>query len=55
MQDARVFRLKKTKNIAFLDDHEIIEGFQITMNLDQTLIERAGYTVLDILSDVGGL
>ena len=25
------------------------------MNLDQTLIERSGYTVLDILSDVGGL
>lgn len=25
------------------------------MSLDQTLIERTGYTVLDILSDVGGL
>ena len=25
------------------------------MNLDQILIERSGYTVLDILSDVGGL
>ena len=25
------------------------------MDLDQVLIERSGYTVLDILSDVGGL
>ena len=25
------------------------------MNLDQNLIERSGYTVVDILSDVGGL
>ena len=25
------------------------------MSLDQTLIERSGYTVLDLLSDVGGL
>ena len=25
------------------------------MSLNQTLIERTGYTVLDILSDVGGL
>ena len=25
------------------------------MNLDMNLVERSGYTVLDILSDVGGL
>ena len=25
------------------------------MNMDMNLIERSGYTVLDILSDVGGL
>ena len=25
------------------------------MNLDQILIERTGYTILDILSDVGGI
>ena len=25
------------------------------MGMDQTLIERSGYTILDILSDVGGL
>ena len=25
------------------------------MNLDITLIERNGYTILDVLSDVGGL
>ena len=25
------------------------------MSLDQTLIERTGYTITDILSDVGGL
>ena len=25
------------------------------MSMDQTLIERSGYTVLDVLSDVGGL
>ena len=25
------------------------------MDMDQTLVERSGYTILDILSDVGGL
>ena len=25
------------------------------MSMDQTLIERSGYTVLDVLSDMGGL
>ena len=25
------------------------------MNLDQIVIERSGYTLLDLLSDVGGL
>ena len=25
------------------------------MSLDQTVIERTGYTILDLLSDVGGL
>ena len=27
----------------------------IQMSLDQTLVERTGYTILDLLSDVGGL
>ncbi len=27
----------------------------IGMNLDQTVIERSNYTILDVLSDVGGL
>ena len=27
----------------------------IDMSLDQTVIERSNYTILDVLSDVGGL
>ncbi len=30
-------------------------GFGIDMSLDQTVIERSNYTILDVLSDVGGL
>lgn len=27
----------------------------LEMNLDQTVISREGYTVLDLLSDIGGI
>ena len=37
------------------DEVELAYGVAIQMNMDQTVIQRSGYTVLDILSDVGGL
>ena len=37
------------------NEKHLIEGVMIQMSLDLTVVERTGYTVLDILADVGGL
>ena len=55
LQDSSVFGLKPTIHITSWNEKDLIQGITIQMSLDQTLIERTGYTVVDILSDVGGL
>ena len=32
-----------------------MQGIYIQMNKDLTIVQRTGYTFLDVLSDVGGL
>ena len=54
MQDSSVFRLIEGNEIAS-SDHTLLEGLWIQLSMDVTLIERNGYTLLDVLSDVGGL
>ena len=34
---------------------ELIVGLSFEFSLDLTVIERTGYTVLDVLSDIGGI
>ena len=55
LQDSSVFRLRKSGIWNDYNDQNKIYSIQIQMSMDQTLIERNGYTILDILSDVGGL
>ena len=55
LQDSSVFRLQEGSTQPIHDHRKILFGILIQMNMDQTLIERNGYTILDLLSDVGGL
>ena len=55
LKHANVFSLKPTNVAPFYLEKDLIQGMWIQMNLDLTVIHREGYTVLDILSDVGGL
>ena len=34
---------------------ELVQAVSFYHNLDRTVIERVNYTILDVLSDVGGL
>ena len=34
---------------------ELLMGLSFESNLDLTVIERTGYTILDVLSDIGGI
>ena len=33
----------------------MISEFTFELSLDQTIVQRVGYTVLDLLSDIGGM
>ena len=41
--------------VPFPLEKDLIQGLYIQMDLDLTVIERSSYTILDVLSDVGGL
>ena len=55
LQDLSVFRLKQGGITPSYNDKNLLQGITILVGKDQTLIERNGYTIIDILSDVGGL
>ena len=55
LNDSSVFNLEKKPTIPYLEESTLLQGIQIDMDPDLTIIERNGYTVLDILSDVGGI
>ena len=38
-----------------LQQTDLVQGIWIQLSLDLSVVERTGYTVLDVLSDVGGL
>ena len=41
--------------IPFKEYDSLIQGITFEMNFDMNIIQRTGYTVIDLLSDVGGL
>ena len=34
---------------------DLIVGFSVSLNNDLTVIERSGYTIVDLFSDIGGI
>ena len=57
LKDSSIFYLADGGSLNFskLDKTLFLQGLQIDMNFDLTIVSRTGYTVLDILGDVGGL
>jgi hypothetical protein len=53
--DTSVFKLQRTMNRPFEFFDQDVMAIGIDCNLDRTVIERSNYTILDVLSDVGGL
>lgn len=55
LRDSSVFSIKYSHNVFRPLELDLIRGIQLQLNRDLTVIQRTGYTVLDLLSDVGGL
>ena len=54
-QDSSVFTLERESMRPHYLERDLVEGIRVWMNLNLATVDRSGYTVLDILSDVGGL
>lgn len=50
-----MFKLHDRDIAPFKNEKDLVQGFLINMSMDQTMVQRNGYTILDVLSDVGGL
>lgn len=56
IHNADLFRLVEQNHELSVHEHDLlIQGIEIKMSLDLVSIERNVYTVLDLLSDIGGL
>ena len=55
LNDASVFRLDSMPVRSYEKDYDTVTDITFEMNVNQKVIARSGYTVLDFLGDVGGL
>ena len=55
LYDASVFQIETLPIRSYEKDFLVQMDLSIEMNLDQKTLARAGYTTLDVLSDVGGI
>ena len=55
LENASIFKLELLPKRPYEKDYDVKVDLTIEMNLDQKVIERAGYTFLDYLSDIGGM
>ena len=55
LANSEVFKLTLQASRAQEVHPELIVGLSFEFSLDLTVIERTGYTVLDVLSDIGGI
>ena len=53
--DAEVFKIDALPTISYEEDYVVQMDIRVEMNRDQELILRTTYTILDVLSDVGGI
>ena len=55
LDDATIFKLEKLSTQPYERDSWTAFDVTVEMNLDQVVIARQGYTVLDFFSDIGGM
>ena len=55
LEDASIFRLEQLSTKSYEKDYSVQLDITIEKNLNQVVIARDGYTILDFLSDVGGV
>lgn len=51
-EDASVFKFERLPTLSYEVDYFTQMNIRIEMNLDQKVIARQGYTVLDYISDI---
>ena len=55
LQDAEPFKLNEIQTKSYEADTETLMDITFERSLDLLVIARAGYTVLDLISDIGGI
>ena len=55
LEDPQLFTLEPLPSRSYEKDNDTWFDLTIEMNLDLEIIQRNGYTILDLLSDVGGI
>ena len=55
LEDSSIFRLSPASLLPAAKEEDLLFGIRIGINYNQNIVQRSGYTVLDVLSDVGGL
>ena len=55
LTDATVFKIEGQPLRSYEKDYDAQMDITIEMNLDQNVISRDGYTILDWISDIGGM
>ena len=55
LEDETVFRFEQLPSRSYEKDYDVQLDITVEMNLNQVQIARDGYTVLDFISDIGGM
>ena len=55
LEDASIFKLDMLPIRPYEKDYIVKVEITVEMNLSQLVIARAGYNILDYLSDIGGM
>ena len=55
IEDDTIFKLVKMTNLPYEKDRNVQMSMTIEMSLELLVVARTGYTILDVLSDVGGI
>ena len=55
IEDESLFLFQKLANRPYEIDPYVQQSITVEMSLDRRVVERSGYTMLDLLSDIGGV
>ncbi len=55
LENGSIYKLDDQPPISQEKDYAVQMDITVEMNLDQKVIARAGYTILDFISDIGGM